>query len=256
MNLSDISVVVTTHNDARCIRACLESARGFGETVVVDAFSVDGVTEIEFPVTVYRRHSDSDAEQKNWAVSRAARKWVLALEPYDVVTDSLKQEISQIDGKGTHGFVVKSETEYLGKKLRGNAAAQPGSIRLFERGRVEFVQAGSRAKAELDGSAAALSAAIRGARFRDVHAHFDAINRETTMDARATVDGGGGRLSLVRMLLHPPLGFLNRYFLRLGFVDGSRGLIYCLVSSYAAFIEYAKTWEYRRDLRRQRTAKK
>ena len=83
MNVDDISVIVTPRNDTAGIRACVESARGFGETILVDAFSVDGVVEVarDFPLTIYRRHPDSDADQRNWALSRATRKWALALEP-------------------------------------------------------------------------------------------------------------------------------------------------------------------------------
>jgi glycosyltransferase involved in cell wall biosynthesis len=253
MNVRDVSVVVTTRNNAGSIRACLESAGGFGETVVVDAFSDDGTADLSrgFPVTIYRRRSRSDAEQRNWALSRATRRWILALEPDDVLTNSLREEIERVDENAAEGFFVRSETEYLGRRMRSRAVTQSELPRLFDRERGKYAQAGGRVGLELDGRAAALGGTLREIPYRDVHAHFEAINRETTLDARASVDGGGGRLALVRMLFHPPLRFLNLYCFRFGIADGSRGLIYCLLSAYAAFIEHAKTWEYRRRKRRE-----
>ena len=46
MNLKEISVVITTKNDGSNLERCLASVDGFGEMVLVDAFSTDDTVAI------------------------------------------------------------------------------------------------------------------------------------------------------------------------------------------------------------------
>jgi hypothetical protein len=42
---------------------------------------------------------------------------------------------------------------------------------------------------------------------------------------------------------HPIGRFFKMYLLRLGFLDGTRGLVICLISFFSVFNKYAKLWE-------------
>jgi hypothetical protein len=45
------------------------------------------------------------------------------------------------------------------------------------------------------------------------------------------------------MLLEPTVTFWRLYLARGGIRDGSRGLMFCMLSAYQSFIKYAKAWE-------------
>jgi glycosyltransferase involved in cell wall biosynthesis len=261
MKLEDVSVILTSQDDAETIRKSLESVRMFGELVVVDAFSTDGTAQLvrEFPAAIYQRALVSRADQKNWALSRAKSDWVLSLDASEVVSEELRDEISHADNDGTKGFSVRLENEYLGRVMRSAAASGGSSVRLFARGHGRFVpdfRDWSRVTVELDGTSASIgNGALRRKEFRDLQLHLAAINRDTTEEALRYVDGGG-RLALLRMLLQPPLRFWRLFLLRLDVRDGARGLMFCLLSAYAVFITYAKAWEYRRQKLRARAMEK
>jgi glycosyltransferase involved in cell wall biosynthesis len=251
MKPSDVSVIVNARDDAGSIRRCLESVRGLGATVVVDSFCKEDVLQIarEFPVVIYRRPGTSSADQRNWGMSRVSSKWVLVLDGNESVDEVLVQEIAKADENLAAGFRVRRANEYLGKVMRGGAAANDRPICLFDRSRGRFVQEGLTTEVRLDGTAGNLGGTVHRVWFRDVHDHFQTVNLETTLEARDFVERGG-RLPVFHMLVRPPLRFLRTYIGQGSFKDGARGLVFCWISSFAAFIKYAKAWEYRRNRRR------
>jgi glycosyltransferase involved in cell wall biosynthesis len=256
LKLGDVCVVVTSQNDAGTVRSCLESARGFGGRLVVDSFSSDGTVDIarEAGAVVYSRPLLDVAAQKNWAVSRAPTPWVLSVDACETVSESLRAEIERADAAAADGFVVRIENQYLGKLMCSVAASFEGSVRLFARGRGTFVAdtgSPSGTSCRLEGRVADLDGALRRREFGDLHAHFEAINRETTVEARNYVKGGG-KMAAARMLLQPVVRFWRLYLLRGGIRDGARGLMFCMLRAYASFITYAKAWEVRASDRRPR----
>lgn len=252
MESADVSVIVTDCEDADNVRRCLESIRGFGETVLVESIGADGVLEAArgYPVVIYRRPDGPAAEQRNWALSRVSRKWVLALDGNEALDDTLIEEVAKADATSADGFCIRRTSEYLGRVMRGGVTAHDNPIRLFDRSRGRFVQKGLSAEVELEGRVGAIDGTIRRVWYRDVRDHFEAVNRETTHEAREYVERGG-RLPVVHMLLRPPLRFLRTYIGQMGIKDGARGLVFCWISAFAAFITYAKAWEYRRNERRK-----
>lgn len=256
MKLDEICVVVTSRNDEHTIRRCLESTRGFGSRLVVDAFSNDGTVDVarDAGAVVYSRPALDAAAQKNWAVARTPTptRWVLSVDASESVDGSLIKDIERADESTADGWVVRVDNEYLGKVMTSSAASFDGSIRLFVRDKGRFVPdhgSPSGASCQVEGRVDSLNGALRRTEFRDFHIHFEAINRDTTAEAQDYVDGGG-RLAAVRMLLQPALRFWHLYIFRGGIRDGARGLMFCMLRAYAAFITYAKAWELSGQRRR------
>jgi (heptosyl)LPS beta-1,4-glucosyltransferase len=81
--------------------------------------------------------------------------------------------------------------------------------------------------------------------YRRIEQHLEKIQQYSTRGARE-FSRKGRRLPLLRMLLDPPLRMLRMYVLQAGFLDGRRGFLLCLLSSYGVFLKYAKAWEHTR----------
>jgi glycosyltransferase involved in cell wall biosynthesis len=255
LRLEDVCAVVASRNDAATIGECLESVRGFGGIVVVDAFSNDGTAEVArgAGAVLYSRHAVNAAEQKNWAVTRAPCRWVLSLDASEIVSDALRERIAGADGAAA-GFVVRVQNEYLGRVMKSQAASFGGGVRLFASGSGRFVpdrRDPSGARVEVEGPTESLEGVVLRRSIRDIHLHLEAINRETTVAARKYIDGGG-RLAVVRVLFQPALRFWKLYLLWGGIRDGARGLMYCLLSAYGSFVTYAKAWELHGGKRREK----
>jgi hypothetical protein len=76
--------------------------------------------------------------------------------------------------------------------------------------------------------------------------HVDRLNRYAGLAARQMQEAGC-KGSLFSALVYPPFVFLKNYIVKLGFRDGSVGLVVSSMNSYYVFLKFLKLWEMRRD---------
>jgi len=248
MNLSTISVVVTTFNEAATIGRCLDSAAGFGEVLVVDSFSSDETVAAarRRSTVVYQRPYVSPSEQKNWAAARARSEWILVLDADEVVSDRLRAEIAALDPGGRTGFWIRRRSVYLGRTIRGCGWQRDKVLRLYDRRRASYPPARVHEEVEAAGPVGRLDSTLAHTPYRGVEHHLEKIDAYTSRGAVQYVERGG-RLELVNMVLHPPFRFVRMYLLQRGFLDGYAGLVLCLLSSFSVFLKYSKAWELKRN---------
>ncbi|MFQ5511903.1 MAG: glycosyltransferase family 2 protein [Candidatus Krumholzibacteriia bacterium] len=248
MNLSRISVIVTSFNEAANISRCLEGLDGFGEIILVDSFSTDDTLEKarEYPVTIYQRPYESAARQKNWALERVRHPWVLILDADEALTEGLKREIAGMDESGgPDGFWIRRQSEYLGRTIRHCGWQRDKVLRFFRPGLGRYEERAVHEEVTLEGREAIMDGKLHHFPYRKVGSHLQKLREYSSRGAIDYVDKGG-RFALLNMLLHPPFRFLRMYVLQLGVLDGSRGLMLCLLSSYGVYLKYAKAWERQR----------
>lgn len=248
MKLSAISVVVTTFNEVANVTRCLESARGFGEIIVVDSFSGDGtLAAVRGSATVvYQRTYASPSDQKNWATARARNDWVLVLDADEVVEPGLRDEIAALDPVDRVGFWIRRRSDYLGRTIRGCGWQRDKVLRLYDRRRASYPPARVHEEVEANGPVGKLNAYLAHTPYRDVAHHIEKIDAYTSRGARQYVERGG-RFALVNLAVHPPFRFVRMYLLQRGFRDGYAGLVLCLLSAYSVFLKYSKAWELKRS---------
>jgi hypothetical protein len=82
--------------------------------------------------------------------------------------------------------------------------------------------------------------------YADISEHLATIDRYTTIAARE-LHAQGRRASWGRIAVHPPLAFLRNYVLRVGFRQGTPGLVVSLLNSYYVLLKFAKLWELQRQ---------
>ena len=70
--------------------------------------------------------------------------------------------------------------------------------------------------------------------YDDIHDHLETMNRFSSITAQEKFKAGG-RFRWIDFLIRPGLRFLKAYVLRRGFLDGKRGFLIALVSSFGVF---------------------
>jgi glycosyltransferase involved in cell wall biosynthesis len=245
--LAEISLVVITLDEEENIAACIESVRGAGEVIVVDSFSTDATVEKAraLGAIVHQREFVSNADQKNWAMQRATRPWVLILDADERLTPELREEIAERIGRpDADGYWIRRRTDFLGVPIRHCGWQRDRVLRLLRRGSGRYPERAVHERLELEGKAGTLKGRIEHHPYRDLDDYIERMGRYSLRGA-VELHRRGVRW-FPRILLRPGARFLRMYLLQLGFLDGAAGIVLCMLAAVGVMLKYA----YLRELSR------
>ena len=230
-----LSACIITYNEADRIEACLHSVSFCDEVIVVDSHSTDSTREraLALGARVIERDWPGYRSQKQFAVDAASNDWVLCLDADERVSAPLRQEIErQREGgfTGPAGWSVPRITDYFGRFLRHGNAYPDRLIRLFDRRHGRWVGREIHENTAVDGPVGRLDGHLEHFSYRDLSDHQARMQRYATLMADALYNSGK-RGGLAKALINPQWRFLRGYILRLGFLDGWRGLVFALVEA-------------------------
>ncbi len=267
------TVVLLSFNSEDTLGATLKSARQVSsEIFVVDSYSTDGTAELarSLGATVVQHAFEHYGAQRNWAIDNLpiSRPWQLHLDADEWMDGQLVAAIQALPDEPEHaGFFVARYVRFLGRVMRHGAMSPTWHLRLFRTGvgRCENRRYDQHFLL-LNGTSGKLSGEIvddirmpltewtaRHNRWADSEvAELDA--EETS--GRLQPDAHGNPAQRKRFLRQKynqmPLFirsfalFVYRYFFRLGFLDGTEGLIFWVLQSFwFRFLVDSKIWEKR-----------
>ncbi|HEV2697817.1 MAG TPA: glycosyltransferase family 2 protein [Terriglobales bacterium] len=273
-----VSVIVPVRNEERNLPRCLESLRGMGEVYVIDSQSSDATQEIarSFDATLVQFHYRGGwPKKRQWALDTLplAFDWILLLDADEVVTPELAHEIEQaIHDRKFDGYYLKLQMHFLGRELR-HCGANFYKLSLFRRGKGHFErriehQDTSMCDMEIhehvivDGPTARLRHALTHRNVEALSHYIRKHDQYSNWESRVLTERMSGAAEIQPYLFgtqaqrrrwlkkvffsvpgSPIALFLYRYLLRLGFLDGVPGLIYCGLQAVQMFHTKAKIYE-------------
>lgn len=234
-SLSKLSACIITFNEADRITACLRSLEFCDEIIVVDSHSTDATRELSTALgaRVIERDWPGYRSQKQFAVDAAGNDWVLCLDADERVTAALGAEIVALRARGfagAAGWSVPRITDYFGRFLRHGNAYPDRLVRLFDRRRGGWRGDEIHENTRIDGPVRRLSGHLEHYSYRSLTDHLDRMQRYADLMAQAMY-ARGRRCGLAPVLLNPLWRFVRGYLLRLGFLDGWRGLVFALIEA-------------------------
>ncbi len=275
-----VSVIVPVRNEAHNLPRCLDSLRGVGEVYVVDSQSSDETAEIasSFGAKVIQFHYLGGwPKKRQWAMDTLplAYDWIFLVDADEALTPELADEIKQaIQDPALDGYYVALRMFFLGRALRhGDAGFY--KLSLFRRGKGRFEcrlkeQDVSMSDMEvhehvvLGGKTARLKSPLLHHNVESLSRYIQKHDEYSNWDARVWLEGETNSSELPPSLFgtqaqrrrwlrkmffglpgSPLLFFLYKYVLRLGFLDGVPGLIYCGFQGVQFFHIKSKIYELR-----------
>jgi glycosyltransferase involved in cell wall biosynthesis len=268
------SVVLLTFNSEATLAATLASARQVSDEIfVVDSFSSDGTIELarsQGAVVVQHAFEDYGA-QRNWAIDHLpiSRPWQLHLDSDEWMNDQLVAAIQALPDEPAHsGFFLPRYLRFLGRVLRHGGMSPTWHLRLFRNGigRCEdrkydqhfFLASGTSGQLQgemIDDIRMPLTEwTARHNRWADSEvAELEARSREGRLKPNARGNPAERKRFLrtkydrLPLFVRPVILFLYRFLFRLGFLDGTEGLIFWVLQTFwFRFLVDAKIWEKRR----------
>ena len=273
-----VSVIVPVKNEAANLRRCLPALEWADEVFVVDSQSTDDTPLVaaEFGAAVVQFHFNGVyPKKKNWALDNLPLRndWVLIVDADEVVVPELAHEIARrvVSGEAD-GYYLNSKYYFLGRRIRHCGYSECWNLRLFRHrlGRYERMPDGTGGRAgdneahehvELNGRALRLHHELEHHAYPTIAAWVEKHNRyavwEAAMHERFVREpvpptiGRGKRLKrqlkklYLRLPCRPLIRFLYSYFLRLGFLDGRPGFVFCVLLAFYDFLAWANGYERR-----------
>lgn len=253
-----LTVVILTYNEEVHIRRAIENVRGWAESVyIVDSHSTDRTREIaeDAGAQVFVHEFVDYASQREWALRDLPydTEWMLFLDADELVSDALKQEISQklpSAPSSLTGYYIKRQFFWRGRWLRHGGLYPTWILRLV---RHRFARCDPRSVNEhlqVDGTTARLQNDLLHVDLKPLSDWIGKHNRYSSLEAMEQIRSERKEASdtlaslwgtqaqrkrwirekiwnpLLPPLLRPVLYFIYVYVFRLGFLDGTAGFTY------------------------------
>jgi glycosyltransferase involved in cell wall biosynthesis len=242
-----LSAIVITHNEAANLPDCLAALAFCDEIVLVDQASTDDTVAIAMRAgarVVSRPHFAGFGRQKQAALDEASGDWVLSVDADERVPEALAREIRAAIARADHsGYRINRRTLFLGRYLRHGGWYPNRVLRLARRGAARFTTDAVHERLDVTGSIGDLDADMLHLSYRTIDDVLIKQRRYALLSARVRRERGtpGG---LPIALARGTFAFINGYVLRLGLLDGSRGLVAALARAQETFWRYlAVGWE-------------
>lgn len=275
-----ITVIIAARNEAGNLPRCLNSLADMEQVYVVDSQSTDSTVEIarRHGAEVFQFHYRGGwPKKRQWAIDNLslANDWILLLDADEAMTPELASEIRHaIKNPAIDGYYIALSIHFLGRVLR-HGDARFYKLSLFRRGKGKYEcrlrdQDDSMADMEVhehvsvDGPTAQLKNPLIHNNVKSLSHYIQKHDEYSNWEARVLIEGGQNERQIPPSLFgtqaqrrrwlkqklfavpgSPVVLFLYRYLLRLGFLDGVPGLIYCGFQAVQMFHTKAKIYELR-----------
>ena len=271
-----VSVLVPVRDEAENLRRCLPALAWADEVIVVDSQSTDDTARVaaEHGATVVQFHFNGVyPKKKNWALDSIPFRndWVLIVDADEVVVPELAEEIARrTSADEADGFYLNMKYFFLGRRIRHCGYAEAWNLRLFKHklGRYEKMPVLPGTKTgdneahehvELAGKTLRLVHELDHHAYPSVAVWVEKHNRyavwEAAMFERFLTEpipkhiGPGKRFKrllkkvYLRLPMRPVVRFAYSYVVRLGFLDGKPGLVFCTLLAFYDLLAWANVYE-------------
>ncbi len=248
---SNISLLLLTKNESKNIEknfGWLKKCKKIKEIIVVDDNSTDNTIEVcqklaskNRKVYIFSRDLNNDfASQRNFGISKTNNNWVLWLDADETPSKKLIGFLNHFDTHQYKNYSFKREDVFLKHKLKHGESAYLNFTRLFNKKYGHF--SGQVHETWLTNKTIKYTKYII---FHHSHSNIKSLIQKINLysDIRSTELFSQKETTNMFEIIFYPIGkFIQNYFLRLGFLDGTPGIIMALSMSFHVFLNKAKLW--------------
>lgn len=250
MEKTPLSVAIITKNEEDNIRECLQSVAFAAQIVIVDSGSTDKTLDIAagFGCDIYRESWHGFGPQKQMAIEKCSRPWVLVLDADERIPPETQDVIRTIAADANvqaAGFSFPRKNFFQGRWIRHAGWWPDRVVRLFHRKAGRMTPVSVHEAVEVDGLITPLNVPIEHYTESSLNAILLKIDRYSTLGAREAFLAGK-RSSPLSAFFRAFFTFIQDYIFRLGCMDGRQGLTLAVTDSVNKYFKYAKLSELER----------
>ncbi len=245
--MTKIAVVVSTYNSSRVLDDCLRSAVWADEIVVVDHESEDETLKV---AKKYTKHIFSEPNnpkgidtQKNFGFKKAKSEWILSIDADERIPESLQKEIKEtISHADQDAYAIPRKNIIFGKWIEHSIWWPDFQIRLFRKGRAEYVEATVHKDIQVQGTVGKLTEPLIHENYQSISQYIQKMDVYTENEALSYIKTNS-HFSWIEAVRMPISDFLKTFFFQEGYKDGFHGLVLSVLQGFYMFLVITKVWE-------------
>ena len=238
-----ITGLIITLNEEKNIKDVIENISFVDEIIVVDSFSTDRTVEIAESfdkVTVYQNKFENFTDQRNLALDYASHNWILFLDADERLTDKLRDEVlsTVIQEKTAEAYFFYRKFMFKGKPLHFSGWQTDKNVRLFKKDSARY------SKERLVHEILRVNGRTITMKHKLIHYSYISYNSyKAKMLSYARLKAQELYMKDLKpnpyhFIIKPAYKFLYTYLIRLGILDGRKGIIICYLNALSVYKRY------------------
>ncbi|AWK05245.1 glycosyl transferase [Flavobacterium crocinum] len=235
-----LTALIITHNEEQNIHSVLENLSFANEIIVVDSFSSDQTFEIASSfknVKAVQHTFENFAAQRNFALSLASNSWILFIDADERLTPELKKEIELVINQDSKivAFFMNRIFMFNHKRLRFSGWQTDKIIRLFKKENAFYNHEKIvHEKLIINGETGKLKNKL----IHFSYSTFDDYKQKMFFYGKLKAQeelAKDTNPNFFHFYIRPLYQFVHQYVIRLGFLDGKKGIIICYLNALSVF---------------------
>jgi len=249
--METLSIALICRDEAANLPAWLAAVKPVADEVVaVDSGSTDDTVSIlgEAGVRVEHRRWSGYADQRNFAAGLCQGDWILFLDADERPDAELIAALKGLKSRppvSENAFELAYKVFFFGRFLRFGGFFPEYHLRLYRRGRGRWERREVHERLVVPGPKGRLKGYVEHYSYATVAQYLSRLE-VYSQEAAREMWAAGRRATGFTACAHAIWNFLNRYLLRLGFLDGYQGYLAARLESLYTLSKYARLRELSR----------
>lgn len=239
-----LSALVLSKNEEEVIENCLKSLSFADEIIILDKGSTDKTLKITKKYTdkIYTTKEENYDKNRNLLSDKAKGDWLLYLDPDERLTEESIEEIkSKKEDVSIYFFPRKNFI--LGKWLKHGGWWPDYVPRLIKKDNLIKWQGKVHESPKYEGKVAYFEKPIIHLTARSLNKMLSKSIKWGKVEATLYYQAKASKVTIFKVLKSSTAEFIRRYFIKLGILDGTHGLIEAIYQSLHLAIVLVYLWE-------------
>lgn len=228
--LSKISAIILIGGkyDKKLLEKCLESVSWANEIVKVETTGLHG----------------NFSDWRNLGAKKAKGDWLFYVDADEEVTSKLKDMILSVVPSGEFSaYAIPRRNIFLGHEMHWGGWSPDFVIRLIKKDKLEGWFGDLHEQPKINGTLCHLKEPLIHNTHRNLTDMVEKTNKWSEIEAKLLFDSGHPKMNIFRFF---SAGFREAWYrgiIKLGFLDGTVGIIEIIYQTFSRLITYSKLWE-------------
>ena len=221
-------VLIGGKYDKALLKKCLDSLSWTDEIVKLDTDGLKGTF----------------ADWRNLGAKKAKGEWLFYVDADEEVTPELKKNITDSIGSNEFSaYAIPRRNIFLGHEMHWGGWSPDFVVRLIKKDKLVGWKGELHEQPEIKGTLCHLKEPLIHVTHRNITDMVEKTNKWSEIEAKLLYDSGHPKMNVFRFF---SAGFREAWYrgiVKLGFLDGTVGVIEIIYQTFSRLITYSKLWE-------------